>query len=237
MKVPSYLYGEKYSGVYCIENSGGVEGVYRYIGSSIDLYQRMHKHGSLLRHNVHPNNKLQESWNNLEEEKFECYVIEFCNKEILTKREQLWIDKLNPFYNINLDAIKNTPSKKSKEKISETLKEGYRTGRIKATKTRSVKVYNLQAELLGEYSTKNEASLACKTSISNVSRVLIGRFKQANGFQFKYAEDTTPVETIQRNKYPAPVKLDELLENLEVDNQQPSYGSTLEYIEGSETNS
>lgn len=71
-----------------------------YIGSAINLYNRMHTHLTHLKQNKHCNLKLQRFVNKygIENLFFEC--IELCDKENLIKKEQFYIDTLKPFYNI-----------------------------------------------------------------------------------------------------------------------------------------
>jgi group I intron endonuclease len=69
------------------------------------LYRRYYIHYGSLTKNRHENQKLQRSWNKHGEDAFEFYVIEFLSKDktTLREREQYWIDKIDPFYNIVKD--------------------------------------------------------------------------------------------------------------------------------------
>lgn len=85
---------KKIIGIYQIKNklNGKI-----YIGSSINVNQRLNEHKNNLRHNKHPNKHLQSSWNYYKEENFEFSIIEECNKEMLLKREQFYIDTNKSF--------------------------------------------------------------------------------------------------------------------------------------------
>lgn len=225
MKIPSYLYTLKFSGIYCIENTVNHK---RYIGSTKNIYGRLHSHKTKLVKGNHENSYLQNSVNKHGIDKFECYSIEFCEITFLTELEQKWVDILNPEYNITLKIIRNELSKKSKDKISKTLKEGYKSGRIKFTKTRAIKVYDLNGNFIENFDTIRECSRKLDIHTSSIIRCLRGIYQQAKGYQFKYKEDKTPVLKIEKSKYlrrfnkPAPVKLDEFRESPEEDNPEPS---------------
>ena len=51
---------EKISGIYCIENTKNHK---KYIGQSIDIYQRWYVHKSKLNMNKHHSHHLQQAWN------------------------------------------------------------------------------------------------------------------------------------------------------------------------------
>jgi len=66
------------AGIYMIYCSGNGMA---YIGSSMGLYQRLTKHGVLLRDNAHKTPHLQNAWNRYGEDAFSFRVIEFCDGE------------------------------------------------------------------------------------------------------------------------------------------------------------
>lgn len=84
---------EKICGIYKIENlvNGKI-----YIGSSVDISERWHRHSTDLRTNRHGNDYLQNAWNKHGEDNFKFEIIEYINDiSILINREQYWIDQLN----------------------------------------------------------------------------------------------------------------------------------------------
>lgn len=97
------------SGIYCIRNT---ENGKIYIGSSVDCEQRFRYHLSGLRGNYHDNSKLNNAWNKYGEKNFELFVAEEVKDlNFLRAREQCWINREKPEYNLDMDAwgsIQNT---------------------------------------------------------------------------------------------------------------------------------
>lgn len=245
MKIPKILFKNKVpqSGVYCIENTKNGK---IYIGSSKNIYQRLHVHRVYLNNKTHQNIKLQNSWSKHSEDNFICYSLEHCEHNNLTIREQYWIDTLKPWYNITLNVIRNTLSEESRKKISETLKKGYKDGTIKLTRIRPVKVFDINGNYIQTFSLIKECAEYLNICHTSIQRVLKGKYKQCKGYQFQYLEDDIIMKKIEvqstgrakMNKKPVPVKQEELLENpitVCEDNQQPSLTSNS--FEGSTTNS
>lgn len=76
-------------GIYKITNV--VNGKY-YIGSSIKLSGRIARHKRELKNNIHPNSKLQRSWNKYGESNFTFEILLLCDEEKLLKTEQEYLD-------------------------------------------------------------------------------------------------------------------------------------------------
>jgi group I intron endonuclease len=111
-----------------------------YIGSAINLYNRMHTHLTQLKQKKHCNLKLQRFVNKygIENLFFEC--VELCDKESLIIKEQFYIDTLKPFYNIAKIAgstlgVKIT--KEQSEKLSKLRKgKQFSLGRVLSQETK-----------------------------------------------------------------------------------------------------
>lgn len=93
-----------------------------YIGSSKDIRERWRQHRNKLTNNVHSNTYLQRAWNKYGSNSFKFSVIEeVINTDNLIEREQYYMDKLDPEYNIIPKADRSKMSERTKKKISETL--------------------------------------------------------------------------------------------------------------------
>lgn len=121
-------------GIYIIKNitNGKV-----YIGSTFDTFQkRWGNHIRKLRNNTHPNEHLQNAFNLYLEESFIFSIIEEIKDDsIILDREKHYIEEYKSSnrefgYNIEADPHKHIVTEETKQKISNTLKEGYKTGKI-----------------------------------------------------------------------------------------------------------
>ena len=122
------------SGVYMFFN---IESGKRYVGSSVDIYNRIHEHYYNLKNNKSHNAHFQSSWNKYGEDAFIYCILEYCNPESRFSREQYYIDTLKPEYNLTLNVVANfghNVSDETKNKISNTLKEKYKSGEIETYK-------------------------------------------------------------------------------------------------------
>jgi hypothetical protein len=93
----------KPSGVFQIKNMaiGKV-----LLGSSLNLEGPLNRHRFMLRINGHPNEELQQDWNELGPDQFIFKILEivqitdnpnFNLKDELTLLEEIWLEKLQPF--------------------------------------------------------------------------------------------------------------------------------------------
>jgi len=170
-------------GIYCIYNRKNRK---IYIGSSINIYNRLNKHLSDFRIGRHQNIYLRSAINKYKIENFTCFILEECEKEELLQREQYWINILKPEYNLTKEVLRNTLSTESRKKVSQTLKLGYKNGTIKFTRTRKIDVYLENGDYQYSFDYIRQAAKYLKLDPSSIHRVLSGIYKQANGYQFKY---------------------------------------------------
>ena len=170
-------------GIYCIFNI--VNGK-RYIGSSKNLYDRLRTHLSLLRNNRSHNKHLQNSWNKHGENNFIFLVLEFCSEDTQYIREQEFISFIKPEYNFSEEVIANTGriiSDEQKDKISETLKEKYKSGEITTYKQEhnwiQCYIYNIESfSLFKECKNLTEAFTVLKTKYSTKERITSNIFNK-----------------------------------------------------------
>lgn len=81
--------GERVQGIYiivCLVNSRV------YIGQSKHIQKRWLEHREELQNGCHCNKHLQNAWNKYGEKSFVFSVLELCESDKLTEREQYWID-------------------------------------------------------------------------------------------------------------------------------------------------
>ena len=152
----------KVSGVYSIVN---VLNGNRYIGSSMNIHQRLASHRSKLRTGKHNNIHLLNAYNKYGEDKFKVQILETCSsvRDTLMFLEQKYLD-LKPEYNISPFA--NRPDHSGK-KCTEQNKQRLRQNRLgkklsEETKrkisaagmyktTKKIYVYNLNGDYLAEF--------------------------------------------------------------------------------------
>lgn len=180
-----------------------------YIGSSLNLGSRKDKHFTHLKHNKHSNYKLQSAANEYGIGNFKFKIIEYTSIN-LKQKEQYYVNQLNPAYNITIEVIRNTPSEESKHKMSITRLRMFRNG-LKPNGSKKIVGINIETGEIVEYNSIRECYQAHQMARSALQRTLKGKYKQMKGFKWYY-----------KDNLPDLLKLGELLENPEVDNQQPS---------------
>lgn len=181
MKISEKYFKNITAGIYCIEH---VDTKKKYIGSSKNVYNRLHKHRTLLVKSKHENIKLQNAVNKYSIDKFICYLLEVCSEEKLTIREQHWIDVLKPEYNITLEVIRNILSEESRIKISSTLKERYDNGSITPVRVTKVDVYSFKGEFIKTFNSITECSKELNIHPTSIIRVMKKEYAQAKGYIF-----------------------------------------------------
>ena len=106
---------ESVCGIYCIENLIDHK---KYVGQSIDIYERWKDHRRKLNSNKHRNMYLQRAWNKYKENNFKFYILEMCNKSLLDEREICYINKFgcsDNQYGYNIESGGNANKKLAKE--------------------------------------------------------------------------------------------------------------------------
>lgn len=195
MKIDKSLQGK--CGIYCIRNTKNQK---MYVGSSRDMYYRLHRHKSDLRKNQHKNSHLQASFNKHRMDAFECFLLEETTENIRFDIEQCYLDSNLYIYNQSKTAHVVNLSPESRKKGADKLKEMYRTGEMKPTKTRKIKVFDLKGNLIHTFDTIKEASDVLKMYITCINKCLHKEQKQSHKMQFRYFEDNEPVLEVHFNE-------------------------------------
>lgn len=209
----------KISGIYCIIN---IKNSKKYIGSSKNIRQRLWSHRAELRHNKHENSHLQNAWNKYGEHNFDYYILEKCEESLLLEKEQLYIDTINPEYNMNKETQRPPCTKESRIKQSNTRKKLYAEGKLKPSfKHITTYVYDLDGNFIKEYPSMKDAAIgefgkntgavrsACY-GIQNPSHRVHNR-----RFYLEKLEELPIVEKQPNNKPSVIVKIDSEDEHLE----------------------
>ncbi len=152
------------SGIYKITNT--INNKY-YIGSAINFKRRCIQHKSKLKTKTHHSIKLQNAYNKYGDDVFIYEIIEECEKEILIKQEQYYIDTLKPYYNINKIAGSSL-GRKTSDETKEKLRK------INIGKTLSIehklKISESNKGKKRSDETKNNMSISQKLSLYRVGR-------------------------------------------------------------------
>lgn len=167
------------SGIYSIKNTVNNK---IYIGSSVNIYKRLLKHRSLLRHNRHFNSILQNSYNKNLECNFIVEIIEIVPVGLIQEREQYFIDTLKPFYNISKNVIYFSKDVNTRDKISKTLKENYKKG-YRNNSNKKIYVYDrLSGRYLKEYYSITEAC----NSLGVSRKYIRGSINNQSSYKYPY---------------------------------------------------
>jgi len=95
-----------------------------YIGSAVDIKKRWWAHLRNLRNNKHQR-ILQNHYNKYGEKDLVFSVVRLCVREAAVPLEQIYLDKMKPYFNINTDSsspLGTTPSAETRQKIIDGIK-------------------------------------------------------------------------------------------------------------------
>ena len=171
-----------FCGIYMITNYVSNK---RYIGSSVNVSQRLWEHRSELRHGNHPNAHLQNSWNKYGEDSFNYTILEKCTPKERFEREQYYVNTLKPEYNICVEVVQNPPkTQTTREKHSATRKRLIAEGIIPLTNNKPVYVYYKDGSFVGTWESIRKAAKELGIHYSSACRVIQGKDFQIKGYKF-----------------------------------------------------
>lgn len=182
-----------------------------YIGSTVEPKKRQNNHFTALRYNKHYNKKLQNSWNKYGEDSFKFEIIEISDEINILKREQYYIDILNPNYNICPIAYSTLGRKATKEtkiKMSkaQTGRKQTEEAKLKVSMAHKGRIHSedykknisnrqkkkvLQYDLDGNFIKEWNSGLEAKEKYNGVYSALNNRSKTSGGYIWKYKNLTT----------------------------------------------
>jgi hypothetical protein len=96
-------------------------------------------------------------------------------------------------------SINKIITKFQKDKISNTLKEGYLSGRIKPTRIKSVSIFDLNGNFIEKFKSCSECVKSLKIPQSSLENILSKRVKRWKNYQITYGEN--PGKYIGRLRY------------------------------------
>jgi group I intron endonuclease len=153
-----------------------------YIGSTTESFKRRYlRHFRALKENSHYNSILQKAFRKYNE-KMTLEILEVCLPEECISREQFYIDKLNPVYNICKTAGNTLGVKPSEKSLLATSKK--------------VDMFDLEGNFVRTFKSRKEAFRETGICDSCVSQAIRNK-GVASGFQFRnHGEHTslTPYE-------------------------------------------
>ena len=171
-----------------------------YIGSSINIYYRLKRHTSDLLRNKHSNRYMQNVFNKYGKEKFLFKIIELCDSQYLIDKESHYIDILSPDLNLDLNPSKRIFCIESRQKISNTLREGFKTGRIKRSGSKPVYRYTPEGIFIDQYESCSEASRALGIPMHGISKAASGKANSSCGFIWSYTKTNKLIKRVEQNK-------------------------------------
>lgn len=148
-------------GIYAIINSNTGK---MYIGSSINIKNRLYDHKHNLELCVHPNRYLQNTYNKHGEHSFYTEILEYVDdREILLEREQYYLDKYRVYendYGYNISPIASGGGGKRKGsvlkgiRIAHLKRMGKNSGKYKIKSPNSDRFYSLSQPKPNEFDRK-----------------------------------------------------------------------------------
>lgn len=154
---------EKTSGIYAL-----IVNAKLYVGSAVDLNHRIRTHKSKLNLNQHPNKHLQSAYNKYQE--FDIEIIEYCEKEKLLEREQVWINFFqvcNPEYGYNKRLEPNSNLGLKNPQSSEWIEK--RAAKLRGRKFSEEELYRLKTINIGR---KHSVETKAKVSAAGMGRIV-----------------------------------------------------------------
>lgn len=122
-----------------------------YIGSSVNIEHRLRSHWDALQKNIHQSH-LQAAYNKYGENTFVATILEECDKKMIKKVEQKWIDAYEWDKLFNISPYANHPSGGTSEgayKIANTRRENGTLGRGGGTSEGAKKAWEARRKRFG----------------------------------------------------------------------------------------
>jgi group I intron endonuclease len=169
-----------------------------YIGSATNIQRRWYRHVNDLKKNKHPNQHLQHAWNKYGHESFEFLVLEVCPFNTnLIPREQHYITRLSPQYNIRKTAESNLGIKCS----DATRKKLSIASKLALTVERLAKMLAVKAEKGQSFETNKKISISMmgrKKTPESIAKTVATKARNAVG-KTPCKKSTKPLSPSHKN--------------------------------------
>lgn len=182
------------TGIYRIVN---IKNNKSYIGSTTRLSARKaehryrtknHKGNSIIRSAILKYGEENFKFEVVEEFKFDTFATRDYIDEILSSREQFYIDTLHPEYNIRLkDVTRSTQVCSDAQR--EHLKRISKLPKSKTTHKRIVYQVDKSENIIKEFRCARDAEKELNLYEGSVSRVLSGEYSHTRNYHFKFKEN------------------------------------------------
>lgn len=191
------------SGIYkitCLGNNkiyiGSASSTKAKSKSKKGFFCRWSHHLRQLKQNKHHNKPMQNAYNKYGEENFVFEILEFCEPHLCIKREQYYLDLLQPFgekgFNICKNSLVNNKNftEDHRLKLSLALKGKKRNLDDVKKWSNPVRQYDLDGNFIAEYYSISEASRITNIQRQDIGQSIIGKkCKTAGGFIWKKVKD------------------------------------------------
>ena len=196
MKRDDCIYKDIISGIYCIENKINHK---KYIGQSVNIYQRRNQHKNELLRNCHDNDYLQKSFNKYGLDNFEFYILEECTPENLDKREIYYINHYHTLddnygYNLKAGGQDGEVTEYGNIKKSNSLKETYQNSDLREIRRQDALRQWSNPEVKAKITGKNNGMYGRKHSDEAKAKMSNARKGSVSPFR-----NPTPVLCIELN--------------------------------------
>lgn len=183
-----------YEEIKCIVKKSGVYYLkfrnHNYIGSTLDLKQRLADHICRLKNGKHSNIQMQNIYNKYGEDVSFFSILEvFEHSDLLQIREaeKKWMDLLGPSLNIKPDPTTQENSQSQSKKVYQ---------------------YSLDGKLLNEFPSASEAARQLNIASSMISACARGTINSARGYHWSYKLLDDYKYAVERSKWKwIPVKM------------------------------
>nr|YP_009568462.1 GIY-YIG intron encoded protein [Drechslerella brochopaga]QBL02543.1 GIY-YIG intron encoded protein [Drechslerella brochopaga] len=158
-----------------------------YVGSAIDLNKRFKDYLSpsylakeLLKHN----NIIYKALLKYGYDKFDLEILEYCDKNSILKREQYYIDKIKPLYNICTVAGSSLGRITTLE-TREKLKAAWVIKKLNQVGVKQVEVTDINTGNVEVYQSIRQTAIALKTNHTTVRKYINNQQLYLNRYKFK----------------------------------------------------